>query len=107
MISPVAKSDPSCCLSSFLLQYALLTGLYPIHELCDEDKVGGHIRRGERAFIDSRWSKASFAEAELARIIVQCWHQRRNDRPSIGMLVLWLRESVEKNREFLSQGRTN
>jgi len=80
--------------------------VYPIYDVCSDNQVGKYIRSGDRPYIDRRWLDESFAEAELVRIINECWHQHRENRPSIGELVLMLRDSVQKNRELLAKGRT-
>ena len=92
---------PNLCY--FFSQYSLLTGLHPLHDFCDEVHVGEHVADGRRPFIDERWLEESFAEAELVRIIRNCWRQHPENRPSAGELVLTLRESVKMNRQLIAQ----
>ena len=79
--------------------------MYPIYDVCSDDKVGKYIKDGDRPYIDPRWSEESFAEAELVRIINECWHQRHHVRPSAGELVQMLRKAVQKNRELMAQDK--
>ena len=88
------------------LQYGLLTGVYPHYYNCHDDQIGKYIKKGEKPYIDPLWSKESFAEAELARIIYECWHWHAENRPTITELVLMLRESVDKNRDLIARGLT-
>ena len=91
---------------STFLQYGLLAGVYPIYDICHDDQIGHHIKKGEKAYIDPLWSKESFAEAELVKAIYECWHWHAEHRPDIGELVLMLRESVDKNRDLIAKGLT-
>ena len=83
-----------------------MTGVYPIYTNCHDDQIGRYIKKGEKPYIDPLWSKESFAEAELVNVIYECWHWHPENRPSIGELVLMLRESVDKNRDLIAKGLT-
>lgn len=104
MCHPYAALRKTYLLHLVVPQYSLVTGVYPIYDVCSDDKVGPYIRRGERPYIDPRWEEESFAEAELVNIIQKCWEEDPDDRPAIGELVLLLRESVKKNRELVENG---
>ena len=91
------------CVSDRLLQFTLLTGVFPIHDECSQSKVGNHIRKGEIPYIDPRWSNHSFAEGELVRITTSCFAYDPGDRPSMGDLVRQLRRSVVQNRKVIAE----
>jgi len=79
-------------------QYVLLTGVYPIYDECHESNVKKYIKEGIIPWIDPRWAENSFAEAELSKVIKDCWAYEPKDRPSIGELVVRLRKAEEENR---------
>lgn len=82
----------------------MLTGVYPMHDICSDDKAGKAISSGHKPFLDPRWMNRSFAEAELVKVINLCWHRHPATRLSAGQLVLKLREAVSKNRLLLAKG---
>jgi hypothetical protein len=81
-------------------QYVLLTGLQPLPDKCSEAAVREGLIKGETSYIDPRWANHSFAEGALAKIIEPCFSWNPEDRPSMGELVVQLREAVEENRRL-------
>ena len=84
------------------MQYALLTGMFVFYDECQSKDVRARVKRGETPYVDPRWRTRSSGENALVEIMEQCWARNPQDRPSIGDLVLQLREAVsqEKLRQF-------
>lgn len=82
----------------------MLTGVYPIYEVCMDRQAGQAIKAGKLPYIDPRWRDHSFAESELIDAIQLCWERHPEKRISAADLVRKLRVSVQKNRELLAQG---
>jgi hypothetical protein len=76
-----------------------LTGLYPFHYECNEDKVAGLVMDGQLPFVDERWKSNSPEEAALIRVMTDCWAQDSTDRPSMGQIVTRLRHEIEQIRQ--------
>ena len=53
--------------------YGLITGLWVFYDDQDYDSVQARLVRGERAYIDPKWSQRSVIESRLIEIIKQCW----------------------------------
>lgn len=86
-------------------QYALLTGVAPIHDVCSEDSVGQFIVGGHLPFIHPKWAWHSYAESQLAEIIMECLVYDPEDRISIGDLVQRLRQVAWENRRREARGQ--
>ena len=53
--------------------YALLTGLWPFHEVKDNNEVQQRIKDGELPFVDPRFEDGSYAEQKLVQVLQRCW----------------------------------
>lgn len=80
--------------------YVMLTGLQPLPYHCSEKGVREGLVKGETNYVDPRWANHSYAEGALARIIEPCFAWNPDERPSMGELVVQLREAVAENRRL-------
>jgi hypothetical protein len=75
--------------------YTLLTGLWPFYDEeyknVSHDKIQDDIIAGKRPFVDDRYRKRSYIEEQLINIMVQCWHEKRNERPLMSSVVASLK----------------
>ena len=82
--------------------YSILTGFYPLPNICEWDDYQKAIIKGMRSYLDPRWTKKSYAEGMLVKIIRHVWEEDPNKRPSAGDLVMALRQAY-KNSLALEQ----
>mmetsp|Transcript_65 Transcript_65/g.81 ORF Transcript_65/g.81 Transcript_65/m.81 type:complete len:230 (-) Transcript_65:24-713(-) len=81
--------------------YSVLTGLYPMPNICHYHDVATEIKKGNRGFLDPRWKDNSYAEGQLVEIIKICWEHEPEDRPTVGELVLLLRTAMKQQQKLL------
>ena len=74
--------------------YGLLTGLSPFYDEPHTSKVQKKVIAGELPYIDPRYSKRSFEEAQMVSIMKECWEYDADKRPSIFDIVHKLRAAV-------------
>ena len=86
------------------IMYVLLTGLVPFYYL-SEDAVTSKIKNGEVPSVDSfyKHKEQTFEEAELIRIMNQCWKYNAHDRISIFEVVSQLERAVQKSFSLVQQ----
>jgi hypothetical protein len=72
-----------------------LTGVTIFPTVCDDIEAADLIVKGERSFIDPRWKEKSYGEGQLAEIIRDCWAVNLKERPSIGTVVVLLRNAIQ------------
>ena len=80
--------------------YALLTGLWPFHDVKDNGEVQQRIKDGELPFVDSRFEDGSYAEQKLVQVLQRCWIYNPADRADIFEVVALLKEGVEANNKI-------
>lgn len=80
--------------------YALLTGLWPFHELKDNEEVQKRIIDGQLPSVDSRFEEGSYAEQKLLQVLQKCWIYDPADRTDIFKVVALLKEAVETNNKM-------
>lgn len=49
--------------------------------------------KGKRPFVDARYSNRTMIERKLVEIMVKCWAQERQDRPTIFEIVKYMHET--------------
>ena len=77
--------------------YSILTGFYPLPNICEWDDYQKEILKGKRSYLDPRWTKRSYAEGMLVKIIRHVWEEDPNKRPSAGDLVMALRQAYNNS----------
>jgi serine/threonine protein kinase len=85
--------------------YALLTGLWPFYQYGpDDSKIIQKklIDNSEKPFVDPRYRTRSFIEAELVKIMEQCWEWDLVNRLPIFDVV---RQLQELKAEAKAKGR--
>lgn len=85
--------------------YALLTGLWVYYENEDDGVVHEKSIAGELPFVDERYYNRSYAERKLVEIMLRCWVYDPDKRVDIFEVVEFLREAVEKAKEYETSSR--
>jgi len=80
--------------------YGLLTGLWVFYDTEDDTVVQKRIKKGETAYIDSRYRTRSYAEGVMVEIIEKCWVRNSSQRIDIFELVKYLKKAVIKNSQI-------
>jgi hypothetical protein len=95
------RRQPNCLLPFFSwLKYSVLTGTTTFPTVAKERDATNMIAYGELSFLDPRWKEKSYGEGQLAEIIPRCWALNPKERPSIGEVVIFLRNAIEKHVEW-------
>ena len=76
--------------------YSLLTGLWVFYDEDDYSEVQKRVKKGEKPYIDPRYTEKSLADAKLVEIIDRCFAFRPEDRPSIFEVVEFLRDAIQE-----------
>jgi len=74
--------------------FSMLTGVYPIPDVCKYHQVAQRVKNGTRGFLDPRWKAQSYEEGKLVELIQMCWAQDPADRPTAGEVTSFLRGVV-------------